>query len=197
MQALAPGFAVSGRDVVAGLAWAEHAEPLVRARVEAAASVLSERRAVAFPEPVSTTPAFMHEIAAVHRELFEENGELYGEGLRIKIERCLAVSEAEAEAAREARVAYEAAAFAAIEGVDVLLVPTLMFVAPPADVDELAWRERLVRFTYPFNLLGWPALAVPCGAAEDGLPASVQVVGRPGDDALVLAVGLVLEEALA
>ena len=37
------------------------------------------------------------------------------------------------------------------------------------------------------TLLGWPALALPCGAAEDGLPASVQLVGRPGDDALVLA----------
>ena len=72
-----------------------------------------------------------------------------------------------------------------------------MFVPPPADVDELAWRERIVRFTYPFNLLGWPALALPCGAAEDGLPASVQIVGRPGDDALVLAAGLALEEALA
>ena len=71
-----------------------------------------------------------------------------------------------------------------------------MFVAPPADVDELAWRERIVRFTYPFNLLGWPVLALPCGTAEDGLPASVQIVGRPGDDALVLAAGLALEEAL-
>ena len=71
-----------------------------------------------------------------------------------------------------------------------------MFVAPPADIDELAWRERIVRFTYPFNLLGWPALALPCGPAEDGLPASVQLVGRPGEDALVLAAGLALEEAL-
>ncbi len=85
---------------------------------------------------------------------------------------------------------------ALLDGLDLLLTPTLGFVAPPADVDEIATRERFVRFTYPFNLLGWPALALPCGTAEDGLPASVQLVGRPGADGLVLAAGLALEAAL-
>jgi Asp-tRNA(Asn)/Glu-tRNA(Gln) amidotransferase A subunit family amidase len=47
----------------------------------------------------------------------------------------------------------------------------------------------MIQLTYPFNALGWPALALPCGRAEDGLPASVQLVGRAGADALVLAGG--------
>ena len=57
-------------------------------------------------------------------------------------------------------------------------------------------RESLIHFTYPFNLLGWPALALPCGTAEDGLPASAQLVGRPGADELVLAAGALLEAEL-
>jgi Asp-tRNA(Asn)/Glu-tRNA(Gln) amidotransferase A subunit family amidase len=68
-------------------------------------------------------------------------------------------------------------------------------VAPPADTDELKIRDAAIRFTYPFNVLGWPALAIPFGTAENGLPASVQLAGRPGDDALVLAAGEQLERA--
>ena len=77
-------------------------------------------------------------------------------------------------------------------GIDLLVTPTIPFVAPPADVDELTIRERGISLTFPFDSLGWPALALPAGAAEDGLPASVQLVGRPGADALVLAAGRVL-----
>ena len=66
-------------------------------------------------------------------------------------------------------------------------------VAPPAGVGDLALRERMIELTLPWNVTGSPALALPCGPAEDGLPASVQIVGRPGDDALVLAAGRALE----
>jgi amidase len=54
----------------------------------------------------------------------------------------------------------------------------------------------MIRLTRPFNALGWPALALPCGTAEGGLPASVQIVGRPGSDALVLAAAELLESRL-
>jgi aspartyl-tRNA(Asn)/glutamyl-tRNA(Gln) amidotransferase subunit A len=199
MEALVPGLAVEPVElggVSAGVAWVEHADELVRMRVGVAAALVGAS-ALQFPEPRGTSPAFMRDVAGVHRDLFDEQAELYGDNVRTKIERCLAVSDAEAEAAAAARREYEREALAALAGVDVLVTPTLMFVAPPAGVVELDWRERLIRFTYPFNLLGWPALALPCGAAEDGLPASVQLVGRPGDDALVLAAGLALEAALA
>jgi len=45
-------------------------------------------------------------------------------------------------------------------------------------------------------VLGAPALALPCGPAQDGLPASVQIAGPPGADSLVLAAGNLLERAL-
>jgi Asp-tRNA(Asn)/Glu-tRNA(Gln) amidotransferase A subunit family amidase len=69
-------------------------------------------------------------------------------------------------------------------------------VAPPRGIGDLALRERMTQLTYPWNVVGAPALALPCGQAEDGLPASVQLAGRPGDDALVLAAGRALERAL-
>ena len=61
---------------------------------------------------------------------------------------------------------------------------------------ERELRPSVLRFTEPFNVLGWPALALPCGAAENGLPASVSLVAPAGEDALVLGVGLALEAEL-
>jgi len=194
MRALAGVEPEQERPVKVALAWHESAEPLVRARVGAAARVLAAEP-VAFPLPKGTTAVFMREVADVHRELYDEHAELYGENIRPKIERCLGVGDAEVAAATDARAAYERDARAALAGYDLLLTPTLAVVPPPADVDELATRDTLIRFTYPFNLLGWPALALPFGTTEEGLPASVQLAGRPGDDALLLAVAAVLEAA--
>jgi aspartyl-tRNA(Asn)/glutamyl-tRNA(Gln) amidotransferase subunit A len=195
MRVLAGLEAEESRPLRVGVAWTGEAEPLVRERVTAAAALL-DAAPVAFPLPEGTTPLFMHEVGAIHRELYAEHGELYGENLRPKIVRCLEVTDAEAAVASSARSEYERQAFAALEGLDLLVTPTLGFVPPPADIDEIATRASIVRLTYPFNLLGWPVLALPCGLAEDGLPASAQLVGRPGSDGLVLAAGARLEAAL-
>ena len=68
---------------------------------------------------------------------------LYGENVRPKIERCLAVTDAEYERARERRERYREALAEAAAGVDLVLTPTLVCVAPPAPADELALRGRL------------------------------------------------------
>lgn len=196
MAALVPGFGVEAfealEEVVVGVAWLDGADPLVRARVEAAAELFPRRRALDFPLAADDYRLFMREVADVHRALFPEHADAYGDNVRGKIERCFDVTDGEAEAARAARAAYRERCAEAMAEVDLLLTPTVGFVAPPADIDELAIRERAIRFTYPFDSLGWPAIAIPCGSAEDGLPASLQLAGRPGDDARVLAVARVL-----
>lgn len=47
--------------------------------------------------------------------------------------------------------------------------------------------------TLIFNALGFPAAAVPLGLSGDGLPLSAQIVARPGEDEVALAVAAVLE----
>ncbi|HTZ05642.1 MAG TPA: amidase [Gaiellaceae bacterium] len=196
MRALAPGFepAVleSLEELEVGIAWLDDADPLVRARVEEAAALFPRRRALDFPLAADDYRAFMREVADVHRALFPGNEDLYGDNVRGKIERCLAVTDDEVAAAQRRRAEYRERAAEALDGVDLLVTPTVGFVAPRNDVDELSIRERGIRFTYPFDSLGWPALALPCGPAEDGLPASVQLAARGGGDALVLAAGTVL-----
>jgi aspartyl-tRNA(Asn)/glutamyl-tRNA(Gln) amidotransferase subunit A len=177
--------------------WTDLAEPLVRERVEAAAARFPRRRICDFPRPGKEVGRlFMREVADVHRPLFEDHADEYGDNVRTKVERCLDVTDAEAGEGRRARDEYRRQAEDALGSAHLLLTPTLSMVAPPSGTDDLEIRERMIQFTIPFNTLGWPALALPCGPAEDGLAASVQLVGRPGDDALVLAAGEALEAAL-
>ena len=201
LQALAPGFEPveleSLEELEVGVAWTDGADPLVRARVEEAAARFPRRRPVELPLVDNATYAgFMREVADVHRELFAENADVYGEDVRVKLEKCFAVRDSEVERAERLRAEYREQAELALEGLDLVLTPTLPIVAPPlgrGGTGDLDVREQLIRFTYPFSALGWPALALPCGAAEDGLPASLQIAGRAGADALVLAAARLLE----
>jgi aspartyl-tRNA(Asn)/glutamyl-tRNA(Gln) amidotransferase subunit A len=200
LEVLAPEFASAEAeldDFQVGVAWVEPADQPVRDRVEAAAERFRHRRRVELPLPEGLTEAFMREVADVHRELFEEHADSYGENVRAKLERCLAVTDAEYERAVVARERYRERLQAAAEGVDLLVTPTLVCVAPRVGQDELSLRDTLTRLTFPFNAGGWPALALPCGPAEDGLPASVQLTAPPGEDARVLAAGAALEHALS
>ena len=200
LEVLAEGFVPTRLEALdeleVGVAWLDRADPLVHARVREATELFPRRREVDFPLAEEIGPVFMREVADVHRDLFAEFADSYGENVRTKVERCLEVSDAEYERGVRAREQLRDRARSAIEGLDLLLTPTLGFVAPRLPADDLEIRGDVIRLTYPFNALGWPTLALPCGPAEDGLPASLQIAGPPGADAQVLAAGELLEGAL-
>ena len=56
-------------------------------------------------------------------------------------------------------------------------------------------RQGWTSYQYPFNLTGHPAMAVPSGFGTDGLPTSVQIVGKWGCETDVLRLGALLEDA--
>ena len=200
LQALVDGYEPMSLDSLeeleVGVAWLDRADSLVQARIREATELFPSRRELDFPLAERIGPVFMREAADVHRELFAEFADSYGDNVRTKIERCLALTDGEYEAGQRARNELVERAEQAIEGLDLVLTPTLGFVAPRLPVDDLEIRADTIRFTIPFNSLGWPALALPCGPAEDGLPASLQIAGRPGTDALVLAAGKLVEVCL-
>ncbi len=53
----------------------------------------------------------------------------------------------------------------------------------------------VLRFTAPFNVTGQPALAIPTGLAPNGLPVSMQIIGKPFDEATIFRVADVYERA--
>ena len=196
MQVLALGFAPvptpDPEDLVVAVAWTAEAEPLVRARVEQAAAVFPNTRAVELPFPDDVVALFEREVAEVHAGLWRDHRAEYGENVATKLERAFRVTDAAATAAAAARERYRDRVETLLDGCDLVLTPTMKMVAPPAGVGDLALRRDVVRLTFPWNVLGWPALALPCGLAELGLPASAQLIGRPGADASVLAAGRLL-----
>jgi len=66
-----------------------------------------------------------------------------------------------------------------------LPVPTIAETDPDAPGEVPRLIERLTRNTRPFNHLGTPALSVPAGFTDNGLPAAFQLVGRPYSEALL------------
>jgi Asp-tRNA(Asn)/Glu-tRNA(Gln) amidotransferase A subunit family amidase len=85
---------------------------------------------------------------------------------------------------------------------ELLLTPTLAVPAftcgrAPTVIDGQEVDERLgyTPFTFLFNIAGNPAASVPCGFSRDGLPIGLQLVGRKGDEAMVLRASAAFEEA--
>jgi aspartyl-tRNA(Asn)/glutamyl-tRNA(Gln) amidotransferase subunit A len=198
MEALVPGFEpveIELSDLRVAVAWLGEADPLISARVEEAAAKFPNRQELALgvPNREQWGPAFRREVLESHAGLYPERAEDYGDDVRRLLEAATELTDSEVEPARRLRERLREEVPDALAGVDLLLTPTLPCVAPPYGQGS---RIVLTKLTSLFNLTGWPALALPCGSAEDGLPASVQLAAPAGRDALVLAAGAALERAL-
>jgi aspartyl-tRNA(Asn)/glutamyl-tRNA(Gln) amidotransferase subunit A len=80
-----------------------------------------------------------------------------------------------------------------------LIVPGASSVAPPLDAisttdDSAAWLLSATRTSIPFNYTGNPGLCLPAGFA-DGLPTSIQLVGRPHDESTLFSLGSAFQTA--
>ena len=135
------------------------------------------------------------EAYAYHERDLREHPELYGDVLR---ERFLAgglVTAAEYVQAQRIRSEICRETAAVLQEVDVLATPTSPKPATPfaqAYDPEFGFPRSNMP---PFNITGSPTLAVPCGFSTSGLPLSLQLAGRPFDEALVLRVGHAYEQA--
>ena len=89
------------------------------------------------------------------------------------------------------------------ESLDCLIAPVTAITAPK--IGEMAVqingaeedvRLASTRLTRPFNVLGWPALAMPCGFSAAGLPIGLQLVAPPDREDTLFRAGAALEDAL-
>lgn len=86
------------------------------------------------------------------------------------------------------------------ESIDCLFTPTTPITAPRIDEKQVRidgemhdTRLATTRLVRGINVLGFPALSIPCGQSKTGLPIGLQIVGRPYEDRLILLVGQSIE----
>jgi amidase len=106
------------------------------------------------------------------------------------------------DALRAKRAQTTARILALWDEVDVLMTPGLATTAIRAEggygqhlplaIDRAG---RFTPFTAPFNVTGQPAISIPAGLGSDGLPLSVQFVGRPGSEDMLYALAGQIEAA--
>jgi amidase len=85
--------------------------------------------------------------------------------------------------------------------VDLLLCPSMPTLPmllkdfPPDAVLSVEGALTLLRHTAPFDLTGSPTISVPCGFSTEGLPLSLQLIGRHDEEGLVMQAGYAYEQA--
>ncbi len=140
---------------------------------------------------------------SAYHERYRERENLYGSGFR---ERILPGRELKALTylkARQRQGEIREEWLKLAKGLDLLVLPSGPALAPAHGQNTIEiggesfpFRHTLSRFTRPFNLLGWPALTLPNGISDDGLPTGVQLAGPPDSEDRLLILGYQLERAL-
>lgn len=134
--------------------------------------------------------------AAVHRDRLKEHPEMFGEDVRRRLEDGAKTTSTEYILARRTQTEIRKRCEHFFESYDVLVTPTTPIAAPTIEGhDAVEQAARLTRFTAPFNLAGLPALSVPCGFTQEGLPIGMQIVSRAWADAKALNAGYAFEQA--
>jgi len=177
-------------------------DPEVEGAFEAALATLhglgAEVRDVRIPS-LARTHSFLlimlAEAYAYHEGDLRAHPELYGDVLRERLQAGALVTGAEYVQAQRIRAEICAETAEMLRAVDVLATPTTPKPATPfslAHDPEFGFPRSNMP---PFNITGLPTLALPCGFSAAGLPLSLQLSGRPFEEATVLRAGHAYEQA--
>jgi aspartyl-tRNA(Asn)/glutamyl-tRNA(Gln) amidotransferase subunit A len=145
---------------------------------------------------------YLAEATAYHDDWLNEKSSLFTDQVRTFLELGNFVLAKDYLRAQRYRTHLGRQMMKAFGKVDVLMTPTLPITALPIGQETTVIKGKevgvfgaLIHNTEPFNLTGLPTLALPCGFSLKNMPISLQVTGRPFDEARVLATGYAYQEA--
>ena len=178
-------------------------EPEVKVAVHQAAHIAEELGARVVPVRVPDVEALnraglvilLSEAAAVHQANLHRRGD-FGADVLAMLDQGSLVPAADYVNAQRLRKVLLGEFHALFRRIDCLLTPTTPITAPRIGQNEITLdgvthdtRMLTTRFVRGFNVLGFPALSIPCGSSSQGLPIGLQIVARPFEENLVLMLG--------
>jgi aspartyl-tRNA(Asn)/glutamyl-tRNA(Gln) amidotransferase subunit A len=142
------------------------------------------------------------EAATYHAPWLRTRPDDYGAQVRNRLQNGLAYSAVEYLEALRWRAHALEAHLAAIGKCDAVLAPASRAVASTLAETDVAGANNaeaiiqgITRFMRPVNYLGLPALVVPAGFGQHGMPIGLQLIGRPFNDETVAALGIAFQGA--
>jgi Asp-tRNA(Asn)/Glu-tRNA(Gln) amidotransferase A subunit family amidase len=190
--------------------WFEDADPDVVSRCDEAVRALVDVGAtvVEIPSPDLNTLLWTHtvlilsEMATTLRPYLREDARRFGLDVRTNLAIGQFFESTDYVHALRHKFRLTREYLRLMQQVDVIVTPTTAATASPipehalpGGESNLPLSDALMRFVRVGNLTGFPALAVPCGYDRSGLPVSLQLLGRPWEEPLILRAGRVVERA--
>ncbi len=183
----------------------------VRTSVTAAVDSLAELGAdideISLPVSAHSGAVFLAtadvDAADFHMEWLKTRGDLYDWSTRTRLESAALTPAATYIRAQRARTLIRDELMSALEEHDVIVLPASPTLAPPISQSTGSpggyYQGRLDlgrrQYTSPAALAGLPAISVPCGFSDSGLPIGVQIIGRPFAEAGLFRIAHRYEQA--
>lgn len=209
---LCPPPSVSIKELRIGLPsnyFFDRAQPAVKEAVHRAVSIAESLGARLTPV---TTPD-MEGLTAVHRLIllseasctlgqFHGRRHELGADVRVLYEQGRLISAVDYLDAQRLRTRFRRQFARLFESIDVLFTPATLFSAPPIGQDSITVdgagldvRLLATASVRAINVLGYPALAMPCGLDPERMPLGLQIIARPFEESLLLQAAAALEDA--
>jgi aspartyl-tRNA(Asn)/glutamyl-tRNA(Gln) amidotransferase subunit A len=144
------------------------------------------------------TVVLLGEAAAYHQSDFSTRRADYGEDLQVRLQAGTDLKAVDYIASRRAmeQARSGGADESLFSDVDLLAMPSTVKTAVP--IESVTVDDPTLGYTWmtaAFDLTGQPAISVPCGLTDTGLPAGLQLIGKSGDEATVFRAAHAYEEA--
>lgn len=177
----------------------------VRKMVQLAAGLGAEVQIVKVPDIKSLNAVgrviLLSEASAVFERFADRRGE-FGADVRVLFDQGALLPATDYVNAQRLRKQFRDEFARLFAGIDVLLTPTAPTVAKGigestilVDGVEEDFRLATTRLVRGINVIGYPAISIPCGFGEAGMPIGLQIIGRPFEERQLLGAAAALEDA--